>query len=156
MKTMLLGVIVFALSAAVSTYVAIRRAESLPAPAAVASTDTPEAAPPPPPAPPSDPALAALDGMQPQEAGIDDEADDSPAPDSSGPSFKQVARIMGNMKASDAAEVLSHLTDAEVEGILRAVGVRKAAELMTQLPESRAAALSRRLLVSTTIAEATP
>ena len=154
MKTVVLGVIVFALSAAVSTYVVVQRAKTLPAPAAEASTETAEPVPPVP-APSSDPALAALDGMQPQAESTDDDAAAPPATDSVGPSFKQVARIMGNMKASDAAEVLSHLTDAEVEGILRAVGVRKAAELMTQLPESRAAALSRRLLVSNTIAEAT-
>ncbi len=61
--------------------------------------------------------------------------------------YKQVARVLSAMKAVEAAKVLGFLSDAEVEGILRAVGPRQAADFMTNLPKERAAGLSRRLLV---------
>jgi flagellar motility protein MotE (MotC chaperone) len=51
------------------------------------------------------------------------------------------------MKALEAAKVLAFLSDDEVEGILRAVGPRQAADFMTNIPKERAAILSRRLLV---------
>ncbi len=60
---------------------------------------------------------------------------------------KQVARVLSAMKAAEAAKVLAFLSDDEVEGILRAVGPRQAADFMTNLPKDRAAALSRRLMV---------
>jgi hypothetical protein len=60
---------------------------------------------------------------------------------------KQVARVLSAMKAAEAAKVLAFLSDDEVEGILRAVGPRQAADFMTNLPKERAAALSRRLMV---------
>jgi hypothetical protein len=69
-----------------------------------------------------------------------------PAPDKT-KAFKEVARIFSSMKAAEAAKVLGFLSDTEVEGILRAVGPRQAADFMTNLPKERAAALSRRLLV---------
>jgi hypothetical protein len=59
---------------------------------------------------------------------------------------KQVARVLSAMKAAEAAKVLGFLSDEEVEGILRAVGPRQAADFMTNLPKERAAALSRRLM----------
>jgi len=61
--------------------------------------------------------------------------------------FKAVARIFSSMKPTEAAQVLAFLSDTEVEGILRAVGPRQAADFMSNLPKERAAALSRRLLV---------
>ena len=61
--------------------------------------------------------------------------------------FKQVARVLSAMKAPEAAQVLGLLNDEEVEGILRAVGPRQAADFLTNLPRERAANLSRRLLV---------
>lgn len=61
--------------------------------------------------------------------------------------YKQVARVLSAMKATEAAKVLAFLSDDEVEGILRAVGPRQAADFMTNLPKERAAGLSRRLLV---------
>ncbi len=61
--------------------------------------------------------------------------------------FKAVARIFSSMKPAEAAQVLAFLSDTEVEGILRAVGPRQAADFMSNLPKERAAALSRRLLV---------
>lgn len=60
--------------------------------------------------------------------------------------IKQVARVLSAMKAAEAAKVLAFLSDAEVEGILRAVGPRQAADFMTNLPKERAANLSRRLM----------
>ena len=60
---------------------------------------------------------------------------------------KQVARVLSAMKPPEAAKVLAFLSDAEVEGILRAVGPRQAADFLTNLPKERAAHLSRRLLV---------
>lgn len=59
---------------------------------------------------------------------------------------KQVARVLSAMKAAEAAKVLAFLSDEEVEGILRAVGPRQAADFMTNLPKERAANLSRRLM----------
>lgn len=59
---------------------------------------------------------------------------------------KQVARVLSAMKAAEAAKVLAYLSDEEVEGILRAVGPRQAADFMTNLPKERAANLSRRLM----------
>ncbi len=64
-----------------------------------------------------------------------------------GQAYKQVARVLSSMKPPEAAKVLALLSDAEVEGILRAVGPRQAADFLTNLPKDRAAALSRRLLV---------
>ena len=61
--------------------------------------------------------------------------------------YKQVARVLSAMKAVEAAKVLAFLSDDEVEGILRSVGPRQAADFMTNLPKERAAGLSRRLLV---------
>ena len=61
--------------------------------------------------------------------------------------YKSVARIFASMKPTEAAQVLALLTDSEVEGILRAVGPKQAADFLINLPKERAAALSRRLLV---------
>jgi hypothetical protein len=61
--------------------------------------------------------------------------------------FKQVARVLSAMKPPEAAKVLALMTDQEVEGILRSVGPRQAADFLTNLPKERAATLSRRLLV---------
>jgi hypothetical protein len=60
--------------------------------------------------------------------------------------YKAVAKLLMNMKPTDAGHVLGYLNDDQVEGILRALGARQAAVLVTQMPASRAAALSRRLL----------
>jgi flagellar motility protein MotE (MotC chaperone) len=60
--------------------------------------------------------------------------------------YRRIARILITMKPAEAAGIMSHLTDDQVEGIVRAVGVRQAATLLAQLPTARAAALSRRLI----------
>jgi hypothetical protein len=61
--------------------------------------------------------------------------------------YKQVARVLSAMKPPEAAQVMGLLSDDEVEGILRAVGPRQAADFLANIPRERAAALSRRLLV---------
>jgi hypothetical protein len=60
--------------------------------------------------------------------------------------YKQVARMLSAMKPPEAAKVMAYLTDDEVEGLLRAVGPRQAADFLTNIPKERAAKLSRRLL----------
>ena len=60
--------------------------------------------------------------------------------------FTQVSKILSSMKPAEAAKILVYLSDDQVEGILRSLGVRQAAQMLTQLPTERAAALSRRLL----------
>ncbi len=60
--------------------------------------------------------------------------------------YKQLAKIVANMKPADAVAVMSRFTDDEVEGILRQVNVRQAAQLMSAMPKERAAELGRRLL----------
>jgi len=60
--------------------------------------------------------------------------------------YKQVARVLSAMKPVEAAKVLAFLSDEEVEGLLRAVGPRQAADFLTNIPKERAAGLSRRLL----------
>jgi hypothetical protein len=69
-----------------------------------------------------------------------------PDPEALAQAYKQVARVLSAMKAPEAAKVIAFLSDDEVEGILRAVGPRQAADFLTNLPKQRAAALSRRLL----------
>jgi flagellar motility protein MotE (MotC chaperone) len=57
------------------------------------------------------------------------------------------------MKATDAARIMGYLPDELVEGIVRSLGPRQAATLLTQLPPARAAALSRKLLYRTSSRE---
>ena len=60
--------------------------------------------------------------------------------------FRQVARILTSMKASDQAKIVGFLSDDLVEGIVRSLGPRQAAVLLSQIPAQRAATLSKRLL----------
>ncbi len=62
--------------------------------------------------------------------------------------YRQVARILSNMRENDVAQILAHLQDADVEGILRPLTARDAAKLLSELPAERAARLSKRLLRS--------
>ncbi len=70
-----------------------------------------------------------------------------PDPEAKAAAYKQVARVLSAMKPPQAAQVLSQLSDDEVEGILRAVGPRQAADFLANLSVERAGVLSRRLLV---------
>lgn len=60
--------------------------------------------------------------------------------------FRQVARILSNMRENDVAQILAHIDDEVVEGILRQLTARDAARLLSELPAERAARLSERLL----------
>ena len=46
-----------------------------------------------------------------------------------------------------ASSLIAFLSDDEVEGLLRAVGPRQAADFLSNIPKERAALLSRRLLI---------
>lgn len=77
-----------------------------------------------------------------------------PAPVPTGPTPAEIdaaqrslARIFAQMDAVQAADVLQHMSDDEVESVMRRLGTRQAAELMAVLPKSRAANLARRLMV---------
>jgi len=59
---------------------------------------------------------------------------------------ERLSKIFSQMKPADAAEVLSYLTDAEIERILLGIRERDAAAILSQLEPSRAAAVSRRVL----------
>jgi flagellar motility protein MotE (MotC chaperone) len=62
-------------------------------------------------------------------------------------SCRAIAKILAAMKPADAAKILAHLSDDQVEGILRASGVRQAGILLAQLTPERGAAMSRRLII---------
>lgn len=78
------------------------------------------------------------------------QADTAPAPVTSAPldtaAFRQLAKIFTSMKPSDAVRIMDHLSDADVEGVLRHLQPRASAQLMAALPPERAAALGKRLL----------
>lgn len=61
--------------------------------------------------------------------------------------YKQVARVLSAMKPPEAVKVIAYLNDDEVEGLLRALGPRQAADFLTNMSKERAGKLSRRLLV---------
>lgn len=63
--------------------------------------------------------------------------------------YRQVARVLSNMKPADAGKIVAYLSDDQLEGILGQLGVRQAASLMAQLPTERAAAMSRRIIKHT-------
>jgi hypothetical protein len=62
--------------------------------------------------------------------------------------YAQLAKIFASMKTDDAVKVLAHMSDTEVEGVLRQMSVRTAADVLAALPQERAAVLSRRLLLA--------
>lgn len=106
---------------------------------ATAKTDSVPPAGSPPTAPPKPVVASAAPPRPPAPSG--------PSPAERAGAYKQVARVFSSMKAPEAAQVLALMSDDEVEGILRAVGPRQAADFLTNFPKPRAAALSRRLLV---------
>jgi hypothetical protein len=59
---------------------------------------------------------------------------------------EQLARIFAAMQARDAAQVLEHMSDAEVRSILTRVGARQAASILSNMNADRAAVLSRAVL----------
>lgn len=59
---------------------------------------------------------------------------------------KQLGKILTSMKPADAAKIVEHMSDEQVEEIVRTLPVKVTAALLSKLPVERAAALSRRLL----------
>lgn len=64
------------------------------------------------------------------------------------PDFKRLAAILGKLSAEEAAPLLEHFSDAEVEGVLRRMDVTRVAALLAALPKERSAVLGKRLLLS--------
>jgi outer membrane biosynthesis protein TonB len=62
------------------------------------------------------------------------------------PEYRQLGKILTNMKAKDAAQIMAYLSDEETLGILRSLGVREVASLLSAMPVERAATLSQQLL----------
>ncbi len=93
-------------------------------------------------------ALAARQGLPEHAAtGADGDAVRDPTSAATGAAYQSLARIFAKMKPADAAEVLLLMSNEEVEGVVRNLGVRQAASVMSSLPEQRAAELARRLLI---------
>lgn len=64
------------------------------------------------------------------------------------PDYKRLAGILGKLSAAEAAPLLEHFTDAEVEGVLRRMDVTRVAGLLAALPKDRSATLGKRLLLA--------
>jgi hypothetical protein len=58
-------------------------------------------------------------------------------------SQRRIAKVFTSMDAKQAAKVLEHMTDNDVQVILGYVGPRQAASIMTELPPERVATLSK-------------
>ena len=58
-------------------------------------------------------------------------------------SERRIAKVFTAMDAKQAAKVLEHMTDADVQVILGYVGPKQAAAIMVQLPPERAAKLGK-------------
>jgi hypothetical protein len=67
--------------------------------------------------------------------------------------FARLAKLLSAMPAPQAAELLGFLDDGDVEGVLRALGLRQAAGILGALPKPRAAIMSRRLLMLPSVGE---
>jgi hypothetical protein len=59
---------------------------------------------------------------------------------------KSVAKVVASMKPKDAVGILGHLSDDEVERIVRQLNPKQIAALLAAFPQERAAGLSRKLL----------
>ncbi len=59
---------------------------------------------------------------------------------------KSVAKVVASMKPKDAVGILGHLSDEEVERIVRQLNPKQVAALLAAFPQARAAGLSRKLL----------
>jgi flagellar motility protein MotE (MotC chaperone) len=67
------------------------------------------------------------------------------APDSAvEASERRLAKVFTAMEPKQAAKVLEHMADADVQIILGYVGPRQAASILAELPPERVAALSKR------------
>lgn len=67
-----------------------------------------------------------------------------------GADVQRMAKIFDRLPAQDAVALVARMSDAELEGVLRAMDVAKAGDLIAALPKERGAALSKRLLTPAT------
>jgi Mg/Co/Ni transporter MgtE len=58
-------------------------------------------------------------------------------------SERRIAKVFTSMDAKQAAKVLEHMSDGDVQIILGYVGVKQAAQIMSALPPERVATLSK-------------
>jgi len=58
-------------------------------------------------------------------------------------SERRIAKVFTSMDAKQAAKVLEHMSDGDVQIILGYVGVKQAAQILTELPPERVANLSK-------------
>jgi len=65
-------------------------------------------------------------------------------------SERRLAKVFTAMEAKQAAKVLQHMEDADVQVILGYVGPRQAASIMAELPPERVATLSKRAMQAKT------
>jgi hypothetical protein len=119
-----------------------------PAPTAVAASATPLGPPVQtvPPLSDSSHVAAALKAANAAAATLAATAPKAPTKPATPEDYSAIAKILSDMKPKQANEILSHLSDDEVEGILRTVAARSAAVLLAQMPATRAAEMSRRLM----------
>ena len=59
---------------------------------------------------------------------------------------RRLAKVFTSMDATQAAKVLEHMTDGDVQIILGYVGTRQAAAIMAALPPERVAAISKQTI----------
>jgi len=168
-KLILIGVACFLLALAASTTLMVLRTPRKVPPDGVATADSVvRAAASPAPAPPADPAAASQGG----QASTSAYASEAPAPvdlmqlaqaiphtaEPAKPSrpekpeplpadYTRLAKILVNMKPTEAAAIMGYLADLQVEGVMRSLGPRQAATMLAALPTERAAKISKRLLV---------
>lgn len=81
-----------------------------------------------------------------QAQGEDEPESTSPARRGATADYRQLARILGNMKAAEAERILEHMNDDQVASILASMGARQAATLLAAIPPARAAAIGRALV----------
>ena len=65
-------------------------------------------------------------------------------------SERRLAKVFTAMEPKQAAKVLEHMADADVQIILGYVGPRQAASIMAELPPERVATLSKRSMQAKT------
>ena len=119
-----------------------------PAPAAAPDTVTHDSG--------AKPAAAHGDSASPEHAAKPAPASAHSVKDSIRPDFPRLARLLSTMPIPLAVERIALLSDAEVEGILRALGIKQGAALLAGMPKERAAILARRLLVPKDAGSARP
>lgn len=96
--------------------------------------------------PPAEPAPAPAASPAASPAANPAPARPAKEPEGDAREFKQLAKILVNMKPADASRLIAGLPDDKVEKLLLAMGPRQAASVLAELPPERAAALGLRML----------